>query len=64
MGNGKENLTKKQLVHILDDSLFGWEYKDIEKASIYGNAKLSGFILGACFIDAMAGFYAGIDKKI
>lgn len=56
-------LTKEQLVRILDASLFGWEYKQIEQASISGTAKLAGFILGACFIDAMAGFYAGIDKK-
>ena len=55
-------LTKKELVDILDKYLFGWEYKDIERASIQGNAKLAGFILGACFIDAMAGFYAGIDQ--
>lgn len=56
-------ITKEQLVHILDQSLFEWEYKDIEKASVYGEAKLAGFILGCCFIDAMAGFYSGVDEK-
>lgn len=55
--------TKEILVKTLDDSLFGWEYKQIEQASILGTAKLAGFILGACFIDAMAGFYAGIDGE-
>lgn len=29
----------------------------------HGTAKLAGFILGACFIDAMASFYAGVDRK-
>jgi hypothetical protein len=57
------NITKEQLVNILDQYLFGWEYKDIEKASVFGEAKLSGFILGCCFIDAMAGFLAGIEKE-
>lgn len=57
------DLTKEKLVKILDDCLFGWEYKQIEQTSILGTAKLAGFILGACFIDAMAGFYAGIDKE-
>lgn len=55
--------TKEQLVNFLDQYLFGWEYKDIEKASIYVGAKMAGFILGACFIDAMAGFYAGVNRK-
>jgi hypothetical protein len=58
-----ENITKEQLVKILDEYLFGWEYKDLERASIFGEAKLAGFILGACFIDAMAGFYAGLKKE-
>jgi hypothetical protein len=54
--------TKEELVIILDRSLFSMAYKDIERASIYGEAKLAGFILGACFIDAMAGFYSGVTK--
>ncbi len=56
-------ITKEQLVDILDEYLFGWEYKDIERASILGTAKLAGFILGACFIDAMAGFFAGVTRE-
>jgi hypothetical protein len=58
------DITKEELVKILDKYLFGWAYKDIERASIYGDAKLAGFILGACFIDAMAGYYCGVTKKI
>lgn len=57
------NITKDELIRILDKYLFGWCYKDIERASIYGDAKMAGFILGCCFIDTMAGFYAGIDKE-
>ena len=58
----ENEISKEELVKILDKYLFEWEYKDIERASIVGGAKLAGFILGACFIDAMAGFYAGINK--
>jgi hypothetical protein len=58
-----DKITKTQLVDILDKILFEWEYKDIERASIYGEAKLAGFILGACFIDAMAGFYTGLKRE-
>jgi len=49
-----QTLTKEQLVAVLDKYLFEWEYKDIERASVKGEAKLAGFILGACFIDALA----------
>lgn len=56
-------ISKEQLVNVLDKYLFGWAYKDIERASIHGDAKLAGFILGACFIDAMAGFYSGVTKE-
>jgi len=61
--NMSKEITKEELIKILDTYLFGWEYKDIERASIQGNAKLAGFILGCCFVDAMAGFYFGIDKE-
>lgn len=57
------DLTAVQLVQLLDKYLFGWAYKDIERASVQGSAKLAGFILGACFIDAMASFYSGVDKE-
>ncbi len=59
----EEKPSKQQVVAILDQYIFGWAYKDIERASIFGEAKLAGFILGTCFIDAMAGFYAGIDRE-
>jgi hypothetical protein len=55
------SITSEQLVQQLDLYLFGFAYKDIERASLHGTAKLAGFILGACFIDAMASFYAGVD---
>lgn len=58
-----EEITAEQLVRILDEYLFGWAYGDIERASVRGDAKLAGFILGACFIDAAAGFYAGVTKE-
>ncbi len=56
------DLTKEQLVQYLDKCLYDMAYMDIVRASIYGNAKLAGFILGACFIDAMASFHAGVDR--
>lgn len=56
-------ITCEQLVAILDKYLYGWAYMDIERASVHGSAKLAGFILGACFIDAMASFYAGVDRE-
>jgi hypothetical protein len=31
-----ENIAKEQLAKILDEFLFGWEYKDLERASIFG----------------------------
>jgi hypothetical protein len=55
--------TNERLVKVLDKYLYGWAYKDIERASVQGNAKLAGFILGACFIDAMASFYSGATKE-
>ena len=55
------DLTKERLAWLLDKYLYGWAYIDIERASIKGDAKLAGFILGACFIDAMASFHAGVD---
>ncbi len=59
----KVDLSAAQLVGLLDKYLYGWAYKDIERASLLGTAKLAGFILGACFIDAMASFYFGVDKE-
>lgn len=59
----EETEDAEKLVKILDAYLFGWEYRQIEQASVQGPAKLAGFILGACFIDAMAGFYGGVVKE-
>jgi len=54
-------MRQEELVEILDKYLLGWAFGDIERAS--KEAKLGAFILGACFIDAMAGFYKGINRK-
>ncbi len=51
-----------QLVAVLDEHLFNRMMDLINGGCIKGPAKLAGFVLGACFIDAMAGFYFGIDK--
>jgi len=57
------DISKEKLVEILDQYLYGWGFVDILKATGgYEGAKLAGFILGACFIDALAGFYAGVNK--
>jgi hypothetical protein len=55
-------MREEELVEILDKYLLGWPFGDIDRAS-KGEAKLGAFILGACFIDAMAGFYKGIDTE-
>lgn len=56
-----EEITPDIVVKNLDSSVFEMCFRDIEKASIYGEAKMAGFILGACFIDTLAGYYAGLD---
>ena len=55
-------MQEEELLEILDKYLLGWAFGDIERAS-KGEAKLGASILGACFIDAMAGFYKGIDRE-
>ncbi|MEK7075682.1 MAG: hypothetical protein AAB948_02735, partial [Patescibacteria group bacterium] len=55
--------SKLQLVKTLDESLYYWAFKDIEKAAINSDAKMAGFMLGACFIDALSGFYSGLVRK-
>jgi len=55
--------TKDSLIKEMDEHLFNWAIGDIEQASIKGNAKLAGFILCVCFLDAVAGFYAGVNKE-
>lgn len=51
------------LTSAMKQSLHMMALEDIKKASIKGEAKLAGFILGACLIDALAGFYDGVQKK-
>jgi hypothetical protein len=59
---GRIIMCPEELVKILDKYLLGWAFGDIDRAS-KGEAKLGAFILSACFIDAMAGFYKGIDRE-
>ncbi len=59
----ESELTKEQLVEILDKYLLNLAYGDIEKTLSLAGTNLAVFILGACFIDAMAGFRFGITKK-
>jgi hypothetical protein len=58
----QSELTNVELVQELDNYLYNWAYKQIEGAAVLGPSKLAGFILGACFIDAMASFWTGVDK--
>jgi hypothetical protein len=59
---GRMTMQEEELGEILDKYLLGWAFGDIDRASKC-EAKLGAFILGACFIDAMAGFYKGIDRE-
>ena len=56
-------MNRDALVKAMNKSLRDWALGDIKRASIDGKAKMAGFILGACFIDAMAGFMAGVDSQ-
>ncbi|NPV02387.1 MAG: hypothetical protein HPY53_13515 [Brevinematales bacterium] len=58
----KPTITKEVLVSVMDQSLFLMAYKDIEKA-FKGECYMGVFILASCFIDAMAGFHAGVTKQ-
>lgn len=58
-----EEITKENLVKKLDESLFGLAYGDIERI-LPANPNLAIFILGACFIDAMASFRFGVTKEM
>jgi len=57
----EDKITKEFLINKLDERLLGWPYKNILEINNNTDAKLACFILGACFIDVMAGFYFGID---
>lgn len=65
-----EKITKEQLVEELDRWLLGdisgknsgGAYRDITRA-LEAGTDLAVFILGSCFIDAMAGFYCGVTEE-
>ena len=57
------NVSAEQLVNAMDASLRDMAYQDIVRASIKGEAKLAGFILASCFLDAMAEFYSGPGRN-
>jgi hypothetical protein len=57
-----ENLTPEALVELLNQYLYGWGYKSIDVVA-KTQAKLAGFILGACFIDAMASYRYGVTTE-
>lgn len=52
------NITKEQLVDGLDSSFKKVALEDIQRA-LDSNTNLAVFILGLCFIEALAGFYCG-----
>lgn len=56
-----KNITKKQLVEKLDASFVKVALEDIKRA-LDANTNLAVFILGTCFIDALAGFCYGKTK--
>jgi hypothetical protein len=58
--------TASDLVAAMNASLRDMALGDIARASQPGEtqgAKLAGFLLGFCFVDAVAGFYAGRTKE-
>jgi len=56
------DITKEQLVKELDSSFLKLAVEDMKRA-LDANANLAVFILGACFIEALAGFYFGQEYK-
>lgn len=56
------NLTKRQLVKELDSSFVKLALEDIKRA-LEANTNLGVFILGACFIEVLAGFYFGQEYR-
>lgn len=59
----ENEITKEKLVRELDENLYGFAYKDIKEIISKSVTELAIFILCACFIDAMAGFYFGVTKE-
>ncbi len=56
------DVTKEELLAKMDKALHQWALGDIKKVCFDGHAAIAAFILGACFIDAMAGFRYGVTK--
>lgn len=63
------SITKEELIARLSQGLGDMALGDIKRASRPGDrepggAKMAGFLLGFCFIDAAAGFYSGRTKEM
>jgi hypothetical protein len=57
------NITQENLVKYLDKYLYEWAYKDFKRESLKdGKSKMVCFVLGCYFIDAIAEFFAGVDR--
>jgi len=56
-------LTKEELLEKMDKALREWALGDIKASYFRGGAAMASFILGACFIDVMAGFRYWTDEK-
>jgi hypothetical protein len=59
-------MTARQLVREMDRAFLGMALGDIKRAARPGKptgAKMAGFLLGFCFIDAVAGFHAGRTRQ-
>jgi hypothetical protein len=60
-------VTKNELLANMEQGLRDMALGDIKRACKPGNAndgaKMAGFLLGFCFIDAAAGFYAGRTRQ-
>lgn len=61
-------LTKEELLAKMDKGLGGMALGEIRAAcrpsDKEGGAKMAGFLLGFCFIDAVAGFHAGRTEEM
>lgn len=63
------SVTKEELITRLNEGLGDMALGDIKRAARPGDkerggAKMAGFLLGFCFIDAAAGFYSGRTKQM
>ncbi len=58
----RKTIKPQRLIKILDKTLYKGLYGDIKRANKC-DAKMAVFILGSCFIDAMASFCYGVTEK-